>query len=101
MSIQKTLQKEVKESKRWLVLEKDDSAYKRDLQKKIELINWGLENMKNPDIRICHTIESRISDIIMAINKTYSLFEADRLHSELKILNWIFYPVCSSKDKII
>jgi hypothetical protein len=101
MSIQQTLQKEVEESKRWLVVEKDDSAYRRDLQKRIELINWGLENMKNPDIPICHTIESRISDIIMAINKTYSLFEADGSQSELRILDWIFYPVCSSQDKII
>jgi hypothetical protein len=32
-------QKEIEESKRWLEVEKDDSTYKRDLQKRIELIN--------------------------------------------------------------
>jgi hypothetical protein len=38
MSIQQTLQKEIEESKRWLDVEKDDSTFKRDLQKRIELI---------------------------------------------------------------
>ena len=40
MSIQQALQKEIEESQRWLDLEKDDSTYKRALQKRIELINW-------------------------------------------------------------
>jgi len=40
MSIQQTLQKEIEDSKRWIEVEKDDSTYKRDLQKRIELINW-------------------------------------------------------------
>jgi hypothetical protein len=38
--------------------------------------------MKNPDIPICDNIESRMSEIIMAINRTYSIFESDKLHSE-------------------
>jgi hypothetical protein len=59
MSIELTLQEEIKESERWLNLEKDESIYKRDLQKRIELINWVLENMKNPDIHICELIESK------------------------------------------
>jgi hypothetical protein len=46
MSIQQALQKEIEESKRWTEIEKDDSTYKRDLQKRIELINWVLDNMK-------------------------------------------------------
>jgi hypothetical protein len=41
MSIQQTLQNEIEESKRWLGIEKDESTYKRDLQKRIDLINWG------------------------------------------------------------
>jgi len=32
------------------------------------LINWVLENMKNPDVPICDNIESRMSEIIMASN---------------------------------
>jgi hypothetical protein len=31
---------------------KDDNTYKRDLAKRIELINWVLEEMKNLDIQI-------------------------------------------------
>jgi hypothetical protein len=38
MSIEQTVQKEIQESKRWLETEKDESTYKRDLQKRIELI---------------------------------------------------------------
>jgi hypothetical protein len=53
MGIEQTLLQEIEESKRWLNLEKDESTYKRDLAKRIELINWVLENMKNPEIYIC------------------------------------------------
>ena len=59
MSIQQTLQKEIEESKRWLDIEKEDSTYKLDFIKRIELINWVLENMKNTDISICEIIESK------------------------------------------
>jgi hypothetical protein len=94
MSIQQTLQKEIEESKRWFEIEKDDSTYKRDLAKRIELINWVLENMKNSNFQICGLIESKMNEIILAINKTYSIFDADKLHSELQILDWILYQVC-------
>jgi hypothetical protein len=53
MGIEQTLLQEIEESKRWLNLEKDESTYKRDLAKRIELINWVLENMKNPENYIC------------------------------------------------
>jgi hypothetical protein len=95
MSIEQTLQKEVEESKRWLNTEKDDSTYKRDLVKRIELINWVLVNMKNTDIPICDSIESRMSDIILKINQTHSILDSDKLHTELRILDWIFYQVCT------
>jgi hypothetical protein len=101
MSIEQTLQNEMEESKKWIEVEKDDTTYKRDLQKRIELINWVLENMKNPDIPICDNIESRVSEIIMTINRTYSIIEDDKLHSELRILDWIFYQVCSNEVKKI
>jgi hypothetical protein len=31
--------------------------------------------------------ESKMSEIIMAMNRTYSILEADKLHSELRILD--------------
>lgn len=40
MTLEQTLQIEIDESKKWLERENDDSTYKRDLQKRIELINW-------------------------------------------------------------
>jgi hypothetical protein len=43
MNIELILQKEIEESKMWYDREKDDNTYKRDLQKRIELINWVLE----------------------------------------------------------
>ena len=97
MNAQQTLQKEIEESKTWLNREKEESTYKRDLKRRIELINWVLENMKNPDIQICILIEFRMNEIILAISKTYSIFESDKLHSELRILEWIFYQVCANK----
>ena len=101
MTVDQLLQQEIKDSEVWLSREKDESTYKRDLQKRIELINWVLENMKNPDIEICSLIESKMDDIILAINKTYSIFESDKLHSELRILDWIFYQVCISQQQFI
>jgi hypothetical protein len=67
--------------------------------KRIELINWVLENMKNPDIHICNLIESKMNVITDAINKMDSATEADPLHSELRILDWILYQVCSNQIK--
>ena len=95
MSIEQTLQKEVEESKRWLNTEKDDSTYKRDLAKRIELINWVLDNMKNTDTPICDNIESRMSDIVLKINQTHSILDSDKLHTELRRLDWIFYQFCT------
>ena len=99
MGIEQTLLQDIEESKRWLNLEKDESTYKRDLVKRIELINWVLENMKNPDIQICDLIESRMNIILLKIKETDSIFEADPLHSELRILDWILYQVCSNEAK--
>jgi hypothetical protein len=55
--------------------------------------------MKNPDVDICEIIEIKMNEIIDKINKTDSTLEADPLHSELQILDWIFYQVCSNKIK--
>jgi hypothetical protein len=94
MTVEQILQTEIDESKKWLDREHEETTYKRDLHKRIELINWTLENMKNPNIYICALIESKMNVIIDTINKTYSIFEADKLHSELRILDWILYQVC-------
>jgi hypothetical protein len=75
-------------------MEKKRRPYKRDLQKRIELINWVLENMKNSNVQICGLIESKMNEIIQTINQTDSILKADRLHSELRILDWILYQVC-------
>ena len=50
MSLQEALQKDIEESKRWI--DTAEGVYKRDLIKRIELINWVLDQMKNPDRNI-------------------------------------------------
>jgi hypothetical protein len=99
MTIEQTLLQEIEESKRWLNLEKDESTYKQDLQKRIELIYWVLENMNNPDTPICEIIESKMYEILDKINQIDDAIEADPLHSELRILDWILYQVCRNENK--
>ena len=60
MSIERILRDEIQKSKRWIEIEKDESTYKRILKKRVELINWVLENMKNTDVDICSVIETRM-----------------------------------------
>jgi hypothetical protein len=98
MTIEQTLLQEIEESKRWFNLERDESTYKRDLAKRIELLNW-VENMKNSDIPICEVIESKMYELLDKIKEMDSAIEADPLHSELRILDWIFYQVCSNEIK--
>ena len=97
MTLDQILLQEIKDSELWFCREKEESTYKRDLKKRIELINWVLENMKNPKVEICSLIESRMNETIQEINKTDSIFESDKLDSELRILDWIFYQVCISQ----
>ena len=99
MSIQQTLQEEIKDAQKWLKAQKEESTYRRDLRKRIELINWVLEEMKNPDIFICEVIETRMNEIIDKINEKDSIIEADLLDSEVRILDWILYIVCSNEIK--
>jgi hypothetical protein len=63
MTIEQILQKEIEESRTWLDRENEETTYKRDLQKRIELINWVLENMKNTNIYICALIESKMNEL--------------------------------------
>ena len=94
MTLDQILLQEIKDSELWFCREKEESTYKRDLKKRIELINWVLENMKNPNVEICSLIESRMNETIQEINKTDSIFDSDKMDSELRILDWIFYQVC-------
>ena len=94
MTLEQILLKEIKDTEVYLSREKEESVYKRDLKKRIELINWVLENMKNPDVQICEVIESRLNEVILKINQTHDIFEADKLHSEVRMLDLIFFQVC-------
>jgi hypothetical protein len=88
MTLEQTLQNEIKDSQRWIEIEKENSTYKRDLKKRVELINWVLENMKNSDIDICSVIETRMNEIMDKISKRDSIFEVDPLDSELDKLSF-------------
>jgi hypothetical protein len=47
--------------------------------------------MKDPNVQICDLIESKMKEIILTINQTYTILESDKLHSEVRILDWILY----------
>ncbi|CAN5505288.1 hypothetical protein BH18THE1_BH18THE1_17250 [soil metagenome] len=99
MTIEQILQEEIQESQKALDEPIDDTIYRRDHSKRIELINWVLEQMKNPDTFICEIIERKMNEIIDKINKTDSVFEVDPLDSELRILDWILYQVSKTNKK--
>ena len=41
-----------------------------------------------------------MDEIIIKIKKTNSIFELDPLDSELRILNWILYQICSNEINV-
>jgi len=57
MSVQETLLKEIENSQKSLKGEKEESIYRRDLRKRIELINWVLEEMKNQIFKFVHLLK--------------------------------------------
>ena len=97
MNVEQILKNDLEESKLWLSREREKSTYRRELTKRIELLSWVLEDLKNPEIHVCNIIESKMKEIILKINQTHSITQSDKLHSELRILNWIQYQVCSSE----
>ena len=99
MRIEQILLQEIEESRKWFNMEKDDSTYKREVAGRIELINWVLEKMNNPNIFVCEIIESKMNEIIDKINEMDYAIEADPLLSELRILDWIFYQVSGNAIK--
>jgi hypothetical protein len=54
--------------------------------------------MNNPYIPICDLIENKMKEIINKINKIDDAIEADPLHSELRILDWILYQICINEE---
>ena len=99
MTLEQALQKGIEDSQRALDGPIDDTIYRRDHSKRIELINLVLENMKNPSVQICELMESRLNDIILKINQSHDIFESDKLHSELRILDYLFYIVCKDQQR--
>ena len=99
MNIEQTLQNDIQDAPRWLNLEKDESTYKSESCQKDWINKLGLESMKNPNVQICELMESRLNQIILKINQEHDIFEADKLHSELRILDYLFYQVCKDKQK--
>jgi uncharacterized protein YicC (UPF0701 family) len=97
MGLKQILQKALEESEIWLRREKEESTYKRDLGKRIELLNWVLGNIKHPKSEICDLIETKMNEIILKINEADSILESDKFQSELRVLNWILYQVCIKK----
>ena len=91
---------EIHESQRALDGPKEDIIYRRDRSKRIDLINWVLENMKHPNVETCSLLEYRMNETIQEIKKKDSIFESDILDSELQILDWIFYQVCKPTKEI-
>ena len=43
MTLDQILQQEMNDAEVWFSREKDEFTYKRDLKKRIELIDWGLK----------------------------------------------------------
>jgi hypothetical protein len=97
MTVQQTLQSEIQDAKRWLDVQKEESTYRKDLRKRIELINWVLEQMKNLDTNISALVETKMNELIDKMNEKDSILESDPLDSEVRILDWILYVVCSNE----
>src|SRR4029078_11557455 len=97
MTIEQILQDEILAS--ITLVDKAEGVNERDLIKRIEIIKWVLENMKNPEIDICELMESKMTEVILGITQTHDIFEADKLHSELGILDWFFYQLCKDQQK--
>ena len=56
--------KEIEESELWLSREKEESTYRRNLRKRIELLNWVLGNITHPKSEVCDPIETKINEFI-------------------------------------
>jgi len=99
MNITQILEKDLEESKLSLSREREESTYKRDLIKRIELLSWAIRNMKKSNSQICDILESRMKKTILKINQTHSMIQSDKLHSELRVMNWMLYQIAINKTR--
>ena len=99
MTLEQTLESEIEESNKLLERPVDSTIYRRDLAKRIELVSWVADNMKDPNNQVCNLIETRMKEITLKINQTDTIFEADKLYSELNIFGWMCYVVCKAGNK--
>jgi hypothetical protein len=79
----------------------DDTIYRRDHSKRIELINWIAENMKNPCFSICCVIENKTQEITDEINKKDSIIERDALDGKLRMLIGFYIRSTITQKKVI
>jgi len=99
MKLEQTLQDEFEEPKELLERTIDSTIYRRDLAIRLELVSWVADNIKDPDNQVSNLIESRMNEITLKINQTRTIFEADKLHSELNILEWMYNVVCKTGNQ--
>ncbi|CAN5520590.1 hypothetical protein BH18THE1_BH18THE1_10560 [soil metagenome] len=99
INVERVLQDQIQESKRVLDEAIDDTIYRRDHSKRIELNTWVLDNLKNPDIITCKIIETKMNEITDKINRTHNVFEPDPLHCKYMILEHILHQVFSNEIK--
>jgi hypothetical protein len=83
MTIGQTLLRDIEESQKELNGPNDDTIYRRDHSKRIELINWVLDNMKNSDFPICSPSSLNSGCLILSIVSMYwrsgALFKSTEL----------------------
>jgi hypothetical protein len=65
------------------------------LRRRINAAN--VETIKNPHIKICSLLESRVNETIQEIRKADFISESDILDSELRILDWIGFFTRSAR----
>ena len=99
MKIEQILEKDLEESKLSLSREREESTYKRDLIKRIELLSWSIRNMKKSNSQICDILELRMKKTILKINQTHSMIQSDKLHSELRVMNLMLYQIAINKTR--
>ena len=98
MALEQTLQDEIETSRKYLERPIDSTIYRRGLAKRIEVVSWVADCMKDPNNQVCNLIESRRNEVALKIKQTSTIFEADKLYSELNILEWISYVVCKAES---
>lgn len=90
MAVEQILQKEINKSE--IAWSRNWGVY---IQARSSKKDWTIKlDFRKYDIYICEFIETKMYEIIDIINQTDSVLEADPLHSELRILDWILYQVC-------